>query len=54
MICDDDDDDDDNENWRFKRDDLKVVDFIVLSRIENITKSNVKNFDIGFVNKRIY
>lgn len=54
LTCDDDDDDDDNENWRLKRDDPKVADPTVLSRTENITKSNAKNLDTGSVNKRTY
>ena len=53
LTCDNDDDDDD-DNWRLKRDDPKVVDPTVLSRTENITKSNVKNLNTESVNKRTY
>ena len=47
-------DDDDHDNWRLKRDNPKVVDPAVLSRKENITKSNVRNLNTESVNKRTY
>ena len=48
------DDDDDRDNWRLKRDNPKVVDPAVLSRTENITKSNVRSLNTESGNKRTY
>lgn len=48
MACDDDD------NWRLKRDDAKVVDPTVLSRMEKIKKSNIKNLNTESVKKRTH